>query len=113
MASTYWPGSDPIGKRLKTGSATSDSPWLTVVGVVANVKQYALDSDSRVALYVPHQQAAAGTLFVTVRTTTNPLSLATAVTREARSMDPNVPVYDVKTMDQRVAESLARRRFAT
>jgi predicted permease len=112
MASTYWPGSDPIGKRLKTGSATSDSPWLTVVGVVANVKQYALDSDSRVALYVPHQQAAAGTLFVTVRTTTNPLSLAAAVTREARSMDPNVPVYDVKTMDQRVAESLARRRFA-
>ena len=112
MADTYWPGTDPIGKRFKTGSATSDSPWLTVVGVVANVKQYALDSDSRVAFYMPHLQAPAGSLFVTLRTTTNPLDLAAAVTREAREMDPNVPVYDVKTMDQRLSESLARRRFA-
>ena len=112
MADTYWPGTDPIGKRFKTGSATSDSPWLTVVGVVANVKQYALDSDSRVAFYMPHLQAPAGSLFVTLRTTTNPLDLAAAVTREARELDPNVPVYDVKTMDQRLSESLARRRFA-
>jgi len=112
MADTYWPGTDPIGKRFKTGSAASDTPWLTVVGVVANVKQYALDSDSRVAFYMPHQQAPAGSLFVTLRTTTNPLDLAAAVTREARELDPNVPVYDVKTMDQRLSESLARRRFA-
>jgi len=112
MADTYWPGSDPIGKRFKTGSATSDSPWLTVVGVVANVKQYALDSDSRVAFYMPHQQAPTGSLFVTLRTTRNPLDLAAAVTREARERDPNVPIYDVKTMDQRLSESLARRRFA-
>ena len=111
MAGTYWPGADPIGKRLKLGRS-DDLPWLTVVGVVANVKQYALDSDSRVALYAPHQQQAEGTLFVTVRTTTNPLSLAAAVTQAARALDPNVPVYDVKTMDQRVSESLARRRFA-
>jgi ABC-type antimicrobial peptide transport system permease subunit len=90
----------------------SNTPWLTVVGVVANVKQYALDSDSRVAFYMPHQQAPAGSLFVTLRTTTNPLDLAAAVTREARELDPNVPVYDVKTMDQRLSESLARRRFA-
>jgi putative ABC transport system permease protein len=61
---------------------------------------------------MPHQQAPAGGLFVTVRTTKNPLDLAAAVTREARELDPNVPVFDVRTMDQRVAESLARRRFA-
>jgi predicted permease len=112
MATTYWPGMDPIGKRLKPGSAASTSPWLTVVGVVANVKQYALDSDSRVAFYMPHQQAAAGSLFEVIRTSGNPASLVSAVTQQIRELDPNAPVYDIKTMDERVTESLARRRFA-
>jgi predicted permease len=112
MARTYWPNADPVGKRLKRGSADSKSPWLTVVGVVANVKQYALDSDSRVALYTPHLQSGAGGLSIVVRTTADPLGLAAAVTREARALDPNLPVFDVKTMDQWFSESLARRRFA-
>jgi predicted permease len=112
MARTYWPGADPIGKRLKRGGASSDAPWMTVVGVAANVKQYALDSDSRVTFYTPHEQALAGTMFVTARTFGDPGSLASAVTNEARAIDPNVPVYDVKTMEQRLSESLARRRFA-
>jgi ABC-type antimicrobial peptide transport system permease subunit len=80
--------------------------------VVANVRQYALDTDSRVALYTPHEQSLGSTVFVTVRTTNDPRSIAAAVTDEARAMDPNVPVFDVKTMQQRVSESLARRRFA-
>jgi predicted permease len=112
LASTYWPDADPIGKRLKRGGAASDSPWLTVVGVVANVKQYALDADSRVTLYAPHTQAPSSTMFVTVRTSGDPRAVAAAVTGEARSIDPNVPVYDVKTMDERLSQSLARRRFA-
>jgi predicted permease len=112
MASTYWPGVDPVGKRLKWGRVESDSPWLTVVGVVARVKQYALDTDSRVAFYTPHQQSPSGGMYVVVRTATDPLSLAAAISREARAMDPNVPIYDVKSMGQRLTESLARRRFA-
>jgi predicted permease len=112
MARTYWPGDSPLGKRLKPGGPASTSPWLTVVGVVANVKQYALDTESRVALYVPHEQALAGTMFVTVRAAGDPHSIAAAVTQEARAIDPNVPVFDVKTMDQRLSESLTRRRFA-
>ena len=112
MASTYWPGVDPVGKRLKWGRVESDSPWLTVVGVVARVKQYALDTDSRVAFYTPHQQSPYGGMYVVVRTATDPLSVAAAISREARAMDPNVPIYDVKSMEQRLTESLARRRFA-
>jgi predicted permease len=112
MARTYWPDTDPIGKRLKRGGAASEAPWLTVVGVVSNVKQYALDSDSRVTLYTPHEQTLSGTMFVTVRTAGDPRGWVAAVTSEARAIDPNVPVYDVKTMDQRLSESLARRRFA-
>jgi predicted permease len=112
MARTYWPDGDPLGKRFKRGRVSSDSPWLTIVGVAGNVKQYSLDSESRVAFYTPHQQDSYSTMYVTVRTVGNPLSLATAVTHAAREMDPNVPVYDIKTMDQRLSESLARRRFA-
>lgn len=112
MARTYWPNADPVGKRLKRGGADSKNPWLTVVGVAASVKQYALDTDSRVALYTPHLQSGAGGLSVVVRTTTDPLSLAAAVTREARALDPNLALYDVKAMGQWFSESLARRRFA-
>jgi predicted permease len=112
MARTYWPKADPVGKRLKFGGADSDSPWMSVVGVVADVKHYALDSDSRVALYVPHMQVGAGSLSIAVRTTADLLSAAAAVTREARALDPNLPLYDVKTMEQWLSESLARRRFA-
>jgi putative ABC transport system permease protein len=112
MARNYWPNADPIGKRLKFGGADSGSPWMTVVGVVANVKHYALDTDSRVALYTPHLQGGAGSLSIAARTTADPLAMAAAVTREARALDPNLPLYDVKTMEQWLSESLARRRFA-
>jgi predicted permease len=112
MARAYWRDTDPIGKRLKFGGANSDAPWMTVVGVVANVKQYALDTDSRVALYTPHLQTPDSTMYVVARTTTDPLSVMAAVTRESRTLDPNVPIFDVKTMGQLLSESMARRRFA-
>jgi predicted permease len=112
MARTYWPNADPIGKRLKRGGANSTAPWMTVVGVVGNVKHYALDTDSRVAFYTPHQQNPLGWMHVAVRTSGDPGGLAAAVTREARALDPNVPIYDVKTMEQLLSESLVRRRFA-
>jgi predicted permease len=113
MARKYWPGVDPVGRRFKMGGADdNDVPWSTVVGVVGNVKQYALDTESRVAFYMPQSQNPTSTMYVAARTSTDPLSLAAAITKEARALDPNVPIYDVKTMEQRLSESLARRRFA-
>jgi predicted permease len=112
MARNYWPKGNAVGKRLKLGSGTNNNPWLTVVGVVANVKQYGLDTDSRVAFYTPHSQVPAGTMYLTMRTRSNPAHLANAVTKEARALDPNVLTYDVKTMAQWLSGSLARRRFA-
>ncbi|HYY99141.1 MAG TPA: ABC transporter permease, partial [Pyrinomonadaceae bacterium] len=112
MARTYWPGADPVGRRFKRGGADDDTPWLTVVGVVGNVKQYALDTDSRVTFYTPHAQSPSGTMYVVARTSVDPAGLAPAAAKEARALDPNVPVFDVKTMGQRLSDSLARRRFA-
>jgi predicted permease len=112
MARTYWPNADPVGRRLKTGGANSTDPWMTIVGVVGNVKQYDLESDSRVALYYAAQQFPSGTMYLAARTTAAPQTLAATIAGEVRSMDPNVPIFEVKTMDQRLYESLARRRFA-
>lgn len=112
MARIYRPNADPVGKRLKFGGADNNNPWMTVVGVVGNVKQYALDADSRVALYLPHLQRVVGSLSIVARTTNDPVSVAAAITREARALDPNIALYDVKTMEQWLSESLARRRFA-
>jgi predicted permease len=111
MARNYWPNSNPIGGRIKFGSE-SENPWMTIVGVVGAVKQYDLESESRVTMYMPTAQALGGTMYLVARTNIEPSHLAASVTTEVRSMDSNIPIFDVKTMDQRLSESLARRRFA-
>jgi predicted permease len=113
MADQFWPRQDPLGKRIRLGSLSdSEAPVVTVVGVVGRVKQYTLDSDSRIALYLPHLQYPTRDLNVVVRTRGEPSSVAGAVTRAVHDLDPNLPVYAVRSMQQRVTDSLARRRFA-
>jgi len=111
LANDLFPGQDPIGKRLKFGDAASTSPWETIVGVVGNVKQYALDADSRIALYRPITQTGARALFVVARTEGDPRALMTAATQAVRTLDADLPIYQMQTMDERVGGSLARRRF--
>jgi predicted permease len=116
MAQVLWPGEDPIGKRLRRGGmdAAADAPWLTVVGVVGRIKQYTLDeTDSRIAMYHPHTQTASRALNVVVRTSADAAAIAPAATGAIRGLDPDLPVYNVKTMQGRVDESLATRRFVT
>jgi predicted permease len=113
LAGEYWPGQDPIGKRLRTGPVSSGSTnWMTVVGVVGRVKQYGLDADGRIVIYLPQTQAAIRSVYVTIRTAGDPLSLLPSVRSTLRDFDPDLPVYRVRTMDVRVEESLARPRFA-
>jgi ABC-type antimicrobial peptide transport system permease subunit len=93
--------------------AAADAPWLTVVGVVGRIKQYTLDErDSRIAMYHPHTQNPTRAMNVVVRADTDPAAVTSAATGAIRSLDPDLPIYNVKTMDARVDESLARRRFA-
>jgi predicted permease len=116
MADDLWPGQDPIGKRIRTGGfdVTADTPWMTVVGVAGRVRQYALDgAEPRIAMYFSHRQRPSRALTVVLRTTaSDPATLAPAVRQQIREIDPDLPVYNVSTMDQRVEESLGRRRFA-
>ena len=112
MAKQFWPGADAVGKRIRLGGSDSTSPWMTVVGVVGRIKQDALDSDSRIAVYFPHLQFPTRSMNVILKTSADPISLASAATAEIRTMDPDLPVYNVQTMSERVGVSLARRRFA-
>jgi putative ABC transport system permease protein len=115
MARQLWPNGDAIGRRIRTGGidASANAPWITVVGIVGNIKQDALDAESRMALYLAHTQSPSRSLTVVVRSHGDPAALTTAVRQEIRDLDPDLPVYNVRTMEQRVDESLARRRFST
>ena len=112
MAEQIWPRQDPIGKRIHIVELKSDNPWQTVVGVVGRVKQDTLDSDPRIAFYLPQTQYPTRAMTVALRSHSDPSGVLSAVKNELKNLDADLPMYDVRTMQQRVDESLARRRFS-
>jgi predicted permease len=114
-AAALWPGGDAIGKRIRTGGsdASPAAPWITVVGVAGAIKQDALDADSRMAVYFPQTQLTPRGIVAVLRAQGDPLALGPAIRREIHDMRGEIPIYNMKTMDQRLDDSLARRRFST
>jgi predicted permease len=112
MAAQLWPGASSIGRRVQLGFGDDpEAPWLTVVGVVGRVKQYTLDGDSRMAMYLPHAQFPVRAMNVVVRSRTDPDALTSSVRQALRAVDPELPMFRVRSMAARVDESLAQRRF--
>ena len=112
MAQQLWPNQDPIGKRFHIGGISeTNSPWITVVGVVGRVKQYTLDSDSRIAFYLPQTQYVTRAMNVVMRGNSDPVPLVGAVKQQTQGLNPDLPLYNVSTMQERFNNSLARRRF--
>jgi predicted permease len=109
FAQRFWPRENPIGKHLWFDPKKP----MTIVGVVGMVKQYGLDSGSKIVAYFPHQQSTDGWMYLVARTSSNPADLANAIVREIHAVDPGVPVFDIRTMQGRLYDSLARQRFAT
>ena len=109
MAQQFWPAQDPVGKRFHIGGSNVDKPWITVIGVVGRVKQYSLDADSRIAIYLPQTQAPVREMSVVVRS--GETLTAAAIRETIRALDTDLPVYQLKSMDSRVKESIARQRF--
>jgi predicted permease len=110
-AQRFWPHQDPLGKRIRPDDGPS-APYYTIVGVVGVVKQYGLDNAGRITLYFPFKQRATGSLYVVARTATDPNPLAASLAAAVHSIDPNLAVYDVASMEERLHQSLARQRFA-
>ncbi len=112
-AQRYWPGQDPIGKRLKPGATTSDIPWREVIGVVKDVRQNDFIAEPKMQMYFSHGQLkelAANSLVV--RTSVEPMSLATSVRNAIWAVDKDQPVANIDTMDHIVSEAIARQRFS-
>jgi putative ABC transport system permease protein len=111
LARRIWPGEDPLGKRLRTGRPEMRSPWLEVVGVVADVKSYGVESATPLQTYVPIAQSPPTNFWLVARTTGEPLQAAAGVERAIHSIDKDLPVSSVRPMDQLLGNSLAARRL--
>lgn len=116
LAKTYLPGQDPVGRRIRMGS-DAERPWMTIVGVVGNVRHNGVTAAVKEKFYVPHAQFALSTgraprsMTLVVRTGGDPLSFAGPIRAEVRRLDPSLPIANVRTMDQVVEDSLATPRL--
>lgn len=108
MAQRYWPDKDPLGQRMRIDDG---DPWMEIVGVVGDVKHFGLDSQARTEFYVPYTKDPWPFMTAVVRSSSNPKSLADAMRNEVWAVDKDLPVPDIKTMDQLLSGSVAPRRF--
>jgi len=116
-ARTYWPDRDPIGRRLSIRSirGAANPPWCTVVGVIKDIKSDGLDQSGAPHIYRPIYQFPGPrslSLSVTVRTSLPATSLEPLIRREIQAVDPDLPVFNVRTMNEVIDGSLASRRFS-
>lgn len=112
LARQYWPNENPIGKRIKSGPIQSTNPWLNIIGVVGDVKTDSLELQEAPHIYLSDFQAPAYNSVIYLRTAGDPGTLGDAIRPEVEAVDPNVPVYAVRTMEDVIARSMAERRFA-
>jgi putative ABC transport system permease protein len=115
MARKFWPNEDPLGKRITPGRSDSTDPndWITIAGVVRDVRQFELDADPKPQMYLSYRQA---DFFepddLVVSTEVEPLGLAAAVRKAVWEIDKDQPVSDIRTMEDILSESIARQRFS-
>ncbi len=113
FAHQYWPGDSPIGKRIMPGSfLRSTSHWLSIIGVVGNVKSDSLETQAVPHIYLSDSQSPSYSSVVYARTAADPGKIGDAIRREVQSVDPEVPVFAVRSMEEVIARSMAERRFA-
>ena len=114
MAQQLFAGEDAVGRRFRFGPEGADAPWMTIVGVVGDVRQMARDEPAEAELYLPTDQIAVTFAFfwpkhLVVRTQGDPLALATAVRQAVWEVDPAQPVASIRTMNDVLAENVASR----
>jgi putative ABC transport system permease protein len=114
MARKFWPGENVIGKRFKL---KADARWLTIVGVVADVKNHGVSTDTKPEMYFPHTDQPVGlwadlrSMTVVVRSSADPRLLSNAVREVIRNLDGDLPVFKIQTLEHIVADSISQSRF--
>jgi putative ABC transport system permease protein len=110
MARRYWPGQEPIGKRMRFNGG--EEPWREVVGVIADVKHWGLDREVNPEVYMAHEQQPSSTLTYVLHAAGDPVALISAVGAHVKAFDPDLPLGLVRTMDAVAARSMAARRWS-
>ena len=128
LSEHYWPGQDPVGKRIRWGMPETPTPWMTVVGEVDDVKQDSADQDTKEQAYQPFEQAivsygslaatatsflAGNNGYIVLRTALPPQQMTNAMLSTVHSIDPQLPLTQMQTMEHAVSETEAPRRFNT
>ncbi len=115
MEHRYWPNQEVLGKRFKWGPEESSRTWITVVGVVANLKQNNLAADISPGVYLPipqmPQESPIGGFYLAVRTSSDPTAIVPSLRQIVRSLDPEMPLFQVRSMEEVLTVSVAPRRF--
>jgi putative ABC transport system permease protein len=110
-ARKFWPGEDPIGKPIGVGQG-GFGDRAEIVGVIADIRYGAMDSAPMPDVFIPLAQSPRSSMVLFIRTAADPRTLAAGIRGEVRALDQNLPVYDLKTMTERVSDATASARFS-
>jgi putative ABC transport system permease protein len=108
----YFPNENPLGKRITVDMKDENVPC-EIVGVVGDIKHYGLDTASRAMVYWPHPELAYNSMTLVIRSKADPGQLTGSIRAVVKSIDPDLPISEVRTMKQWMAESVAQARFNT
>ncbi|HEU0180063.1 MAG TPA: ABC transporter permease [Blastocatellia bacterium] len=111
LARRYFPNEDPLGRRVKVGAAES-APWHTIVGVAGDVSRFMFDRETQPILYLPNQQIPDRGAYFVVRTSGEPMSAVSAVRAQIAALDDKLPLFEIKSHEQAIADDLAGLRLA-
>jgi predicted permease len=111
MARTYWRGEDPVGRRIKLGMNPEQQPWITIIGVIGDVRHVAIEAPPRPEVYRPYAQNPLGSPFLVIRVEGDPAPLLPAMAAAVRAVNPDMPAYNVFSMRELARRSTELRRF--
>jgi putative ABC transport system permease protein len=109
LAERFWPGQNPLGRRLQM---TRTQVWRTVVGVIRDARQFSAEKEPPISVYFPFEQSLARNMHLVIRTSSDPAAMTPTIVKEIQAVDAEMPAFDVATMEQRLSDFLARRRFS-
>jgi len=107
MAERFWPGADPVGHRIKLGTVDSAEPWVTIAGIVGDVRQNWWNPMTRPVIYKPFAQSAQRSMTLLLRAATNPTSYVSGIREVTRRIDPGIALRGVATLQEEVSDSIA------
>jgi putative ABC transport system permease protein len=107
MAERFWPGADPVGRRIKLGTVDSPEPWVTIAGVVGDVRQNWWNPITRPVIYKAFAQSPQRSMTLLLRTTTNPTGYVSGIREVARRIDPRIALRGIATLQEEVTDSIA------